>query len=174
MKLLENDDPDRAAFELRLLEAIPKLRGYVRVLAARSLPGLEAEDLLQDLVARALRYREAHDASRELVPWLRTTALRLVIDARRRAARRPATLGGLSEEAVPAAPARPNLTALREELQGLLARLDPLPREVLLRFHRDGQSVREIARALQIPEGTVKSHLHRARRLLRRGAPRSP
>lgn len=41
-----------------------------------------------------------------------------------------------------------------------------IERRVLLEFHQDGRSVREIARALGSPEGTVKSDLHRARRRL--------
>jgi len=53
-----------------------------------------------------------------------------------------------------------------ESVEALLMPLAAVERDVLLRFHRDGRSVREIARALGMPEGTVKSHLHRARRRL--------
>ena len=42
----------------------------------------------------------------------------------------------------------------------------PKSREVVERFHRDGQSVATIGSELGLPEGTVKSHLHRARRRL--------
>jgi DNA-directed RNA polymerase specialized sigma24 family protein len=48
----------------------------------------------------------------------------------------------------------------------VLAVLRPLEREVLLRFHQNMESVREIALATDMPEGTVKSHLSRARRRL--------
>jgi DNA-directed RNA polymerase specialized sigma24 family protein len=50
-----------------------------------------------------------------------------------------------------------------EQLERALA---PLERDIVLRFHGRGDSVREIARALHMPEGTVKSHQHRSRRKL--------
>jgi len=157
-------DLDESGFRARLLDALPALRGYVVVLAARSRTALEPDDVLQDVAARALRYQHAHDGERALLPWLRRTALNLVLDAQQRAARRPLPLDAGAE---PAAEPSPDAGAQREELERLLARLEPLPRELLLRFHRDGQSVAEIAAALALPEGTVKSHLHRARRRLR-------
>lgn len=157
-------------FEAELLTALPRIRGYVAALAARgpgSGPGpgpQDTEDLLQDVAAKALRYRHAHDGERSLIPWLRRIALHLVLDARRAATRRPLRL---EPEAEPVAPAGTAHSERRDQLADLLARLDPLPRELLLRFHRDGESIAQIAAALQLPEGTVKSHLHRARKRLR-------
>jgi RNA polymerase sigma-70 factor (ECF subfamily) len=48
----------------------------------------------------------------------------------------------------------------------VLARLSSLERALLLRFHAQGRSVHELAAELGLPEGTIKSHLHRARRKL--------
>jgi RNA polymerase sigma-70 factor (ECF subfamily) len=37
-------------------------------------------------------------------------------------------------------------------------------REIVLLFHQQGWSVQRIAEELRMPEGTIKSHLFRARR----------
>jgi RNA polymerase sigma-70 factor (ECF subfamily) len=151
--------------EARLVEELPRLRSFVRGLAVRS--AADADDLVQEVATRALRYRRAFDPSRALGPWLRRTAVRAWLDHRKRERERPATLEG-AEGQVPAR--NEGEVGEREELERLLSRLAPIERDVLLRFHQDGQSVREIAAALGMPEGTVKSHLHRARRKLAAGA----
>jgi RNA polymerase sigma-70 factor (ECF subfamily) len=48
-----------------------------------------------------------------------------------------------------------------------LARLPPVEREILTLFYLQELTIEETAAALSIPPGTVKSRLHRARRLLR-------
>lgn len=147
--------------EERLARAIPRLEAHV-ARRARRVPGVEPEDLAQEVVVRALRYRTSYDERRALWPWLRTVAERVLNDHHAAGAREPASL---AEHEL----AAPELTAVadtREELARLLAVLRPLEREVLLRFHQRFQSVREIALATGLPEGTVKSHLSRARRRL--------
>ena len=37
-------------------------------------------------------------------------------------------------------------------------------REIVLLFHQQGWSVQQISKELSMPEGTIKSHLFRARR----------
>lgn len=161
------DQPLAPGFESELLAALPRIRGYVAALAAGG-PGLqETDDLLQELAAKALRYRHAHDGQRPLIPWLRRAALHLVLDARRAANRGPRQPEAIDPDTIAVLPTATAHSERRDQLAILLARLEPLPRELLLRFHRDGQSVAQIAAALRLPEGTVKSHLHRARRCLR-------
>ncbi len=48
-----------------------------------------------------------------------------------------------------------------------LARLNRLDRETLTAFYLRGQSIREMSRALDAPEGTIKRRLHVARRRLK-------
>jgi len=57
--------------------------------------------------------------------------------------------------------------ASRAELAGVLAALPEPQREVLLMRFVDDMSLKEIAAALEIPEGTVKSRLHHALQTLR-------
>lgn len=57
--------------------------------------------------------------------------------------------------------------ALRRRLLGALAELPEQRREVVLLHDLEGWTHREIAERMNLPEGTVRSHLHHARRRLR-------
>jgi RNA polymerase sigma-70 factor (ECF subfamily) len=142
----------------RLRDEAPRLRAFVVRLFGRA--DADAEDVAQETLSKAWRYRAAFDAGRELGPWLRAAALRVFLDHRERKAREPEGL-----ETEPAAPARDSV-ASRDALEHGLAVLSGIERDVLLRFHRGQESIAEISKRLSMPEGTVKSHLHRARRKL--------
>jgi len=156
------------AFERRVVAAMPRLRAFLSKLA----PG-DAEDLLQETVARALRYRETYREGGSLSAWLFRIGFRAAIDARRRLAASPEALGDRDREVVGAAASAEARLAARQELDAALARLDAVEREVLLAFHRERLAIREIAVRFEMPEGTVKSHLHRARRKLAAGTAES-
>lgn len=47
-----------------------------------------------------------------------------------------------------------------------LAALSDIQRDVVTLFYLQERSVRDVAAMLDLPEGTVKSHLHRARLVL--------
>ncbi len=145
-----------------LVGELPRVRALLARLLRRAGQGADADDLTQEVALRALRYGRSFDASRPLGPWLRRAAVRAWIDESERARRRPGAL----EPETAAARERGDRLAEREELALLLASLSEKERVVLLRFHAGGESVAEIARGLGLPEGTVKSHLHRARRKL--------
>jgi len=152
----------------QLPDSMPRLRAHLARRVGRG-SGIEAEDVAQEVAARALRYRSGFDGERALWPWLRRLAERVLSDqhaSRRRRAEREVALdleGASEPEAGPTAVCP---LEARDEVERLLARLGPIEREVLLRFHQLEQSVRAIASELALPEGTVKSHLSRARRRL--------
>jgi RNA polymerase sigma-70 factor (ECF subfamily) len=146
-----------APLDQRLVAELPAVRAFLRRLTGGR---GEAEDLAQEVVARALRYRRAFDGERELGPWLRGTALRVFLDHRERRRRAPGELG----EAPASRERHEELVEDRDAIERHLAKLSAVERDVVLRFHGRGESIREIAAALALPEGTVKSHLHRARR----------
>jgi RNA polymerase sigma-70 factor (ECF subfamily) len=56
---------------------------------------------------------------------------------------------------------------LRERLRAALARLPETHREIVLLHDLEGWKHVEIAERLDLPPGTVRSHLHHARRRLR-------
>jgi RNA polymerase sigma-70 factor (ECF subfamily) len=55
------------------------------------------------------------------------------------------------------------------KLERLIAELSETARAVVTLYYYKDLSVTEVANALDIPEGTVKTHLHRARAALRKG-----
>ncbi|MEM7310436.1 MAG: sigma-70 family RNA polymerase sigma factor [Planctomycetota bacterium] len=152
-------DPRTLDLEDRLEAEIPGLRRFLGSLGG----GQESEDVLQDALTRALRYRGAFDPARPLGAWLRRTAFRALLDHRARLGRRPAGLGAEVEALTAREAPGP---AAREEVERLLQRLSTVEREVLVGFHQRGESIAELAARLALPPGTVKSHLHRARRRL--------
>lgn len=56
---------------------------------------------------------------------------------------------------------------LRAQLEGALAQLPEVQREIVLLHDLEGWKHREIAERLSLPSGTVRSHLHFARKTLR-------
>ena len=150
----------RDPLEERLVGEIPALRAFLLRLAGSPARRGEVDDLVQETLARALRYGRSFDLQRPLGPWLRATALRLVIDQRRSLADSQ-PLEGETHGAEPA-----DAFERRDSVRQVLAAVEGVEREVLVRFHARGEPIRAIARALGLSEGTVKSHLHRARRRL--------
>lgn len=157
--------PEPDALDLRLPAEIPGLRAFLRRLAGARLPAADLDDAVQETLVRALRSRQQYDAARPLGPWLRAAAVRAFLDLRERSARGARPPGESGRE--PEAPDR-SYAEQRETVEALLASLSEVERTALLAFHRDGMSVQAIASRLGLPDGTVKSHLHRAREKLAR------
>lgn len=160
---MTHEPPPKLA-PLDLERELPALRALVAKLA----PQHDVDDLVQEVVARALRYRDTFDGRRALGPWLAKTALNVCVDHRARRAREAASCEreAASDEPFEPAAAPDTHVEEREHVALLLAKLSRVERDVLVRFHQRGESVREIAEALGLAEGTVKSHLHRARKRL--------
>lgn len=161
---------DDATFTALLQRATPQLRSFVRRLCGPARVA-DADDVVQEALARAWRHRGSFDPSldRRLPEthlggaWLQRVAFRVFCDLRSRDRRHPATIPELHREP---APTRPCTTELRDEVQHKLAGLPELERTLLLGFHRDGLSLRDLGAHHGLPVNTVKSHLHRARQRL--------
>lgn len=96
------------------------------------------------------------------VGWVRRVALNLLHDEHRRSSRKRRAIARLAAEPVATgAPAEP------DELGVLLASLPDRQRTAMALFYVEGLSVAEVAAAMELAEGSVKSHLHDARRRLR-------
>jgi len=125
----------------------------------------DAQDLTQEVFLRTVRALDSLDAARALWPWLRrvTTNLALSYLKQRRG---HLSLDELPEAALPAGDtAEPSWTLV--DLQRALADLPPLWRIVLVLRHQEDLTYEEIARLTELPVGTVKTYLFRARRALR-------
>jgi RNA polymerase sigma-70 factor (ECF subfamily) len=169
----DSDAARRRRFEA---EALPHLDALYRTALRLLRDHGAAEDLVQETYLRAYRAFDRYTPGTNCRAWLFRILLNAGLNARRRAARRPAPVGFEGVEPVLAA-AEPGAEPLGADLAafaGLVddevrAALEALPapfREVLL-LSVEGLPYKEIAAALGIPVGTVMSRLFRARRLLR-------
>lgn len=140
--------------------------------AARQLGASDGEEVAAETFARAFAHRARLVAGASVRAWLFGICVNLVRDKQRGARRQsrayarsyePDVECGDSDGAVAALDAR----GRRSELLAALGRLRTAEREVLLLYALAGLSYAEIAEALALPDGTVRSHLFRARRALR-------
>jgi RNA polymerase sigma-70 factor, ECF subfamily len=160
---------DREAFGHLVRRYQGRLFGLV-LMMVRDRAG--AEEVAQDAFVRAFTHFERYDARQPFYPWLATIAVRLAqnwLRARGRTLRRE----GSSLDGVPELTASPGaLAALMVDERGrrlwrAVAGLPSGERTAVFLYYRDEMSVKEIARALGVTGGTVKTLLFRARRHLR-------
>jgi len=137
---------------------------------ARRIGAAVADDLLAQTFLIAFERRGAYDPGRaDARPWLYGIATNLLRKHHReevrlfralaRAGADPGTAGCHAERVAERVDAR----AGSRQLAAALAGLKPPDRDVLLLFAWADLSYEEIARAQDIPVGTVRSRLHRAR-----------
>ncbi|HEX2163745.1 MAG TPA: sigma-70 family RNA polymerase sigma factor [Thermoanaerobaculia bacterium] len=147
----------------------------VRMVRDRSL----AEDLTQETFVKAYRNLAAYDAERKLSSWLFKIAHNATIDHLRRREVETVPLDaspddeerpGLDRRLADRTARGPDLAVGRGELaralEAAVAELRPEYREVVLMRFAEDLSYQEIALATGLPLGTVKTHLHRARKEL--------
>jgi RNA polymerase sigma-70 factor (ECF subfamily) len=130
----------------------------------------EAEDLAQEAFLRAFRRLGSYDDERPFGPWMRRVAANLCLNTLEQ--RRPpaADLDDEVEAIAGDSPDTPERVRERKELvqrvrDGLL-RLPPHYRAVIELRHYQDMSYDEIALALRIGVGEVRTRLFRARRLM--------
>jgi len=146
-------------------------------LAYRMLGNAEdAGDLVQETFLRAYGALASFRQDASFLTWLYKIASNLCIDQlRSRKAKGALSLDVEREEGrEPAAADRqcaPEDAAIRDAVQEVVQRailnLPEKYRVVIVMRHLQDMSVEEIARALDLPTGTVKTHLFRAREMLR-------
>ena len=127
----------------------------------------EAEDVAQDALVRAYRrFAQLRDRTR-FRGWLVRLTFRLALDqqraTRRRATRETPHLPGEYGIAAAATADPVQMSRLWEAIDGLPNKL----RWPLVLSAIEGHDIREVARLLGVPEGTVKSRLFLARRRLK-------
>lgn len=160
-------DPER--FAVLFDRHAPFIQRYL----ARRVGPETADDLLAETFLAAFGKRHGYDPGfPDARPWLYGFATNLIAQHKREEARRYRYL-----QAAGPAPDLPDTTeqvlatvtahSMRSRLVGALARLSAGDRDVLLLIAWEQLSYEEVARALAIPVGTVRSRLHRARTQLR-------
>ncbi|WP_330289022.1 RNA polymerase sigma factor [Streptomyces sp. NBC_00576] len=164
------DEPER--FAALFDRYAPAIHQYV----ARRLGHDAAEDVTADTFLTAFRIRARYDSERAGVrPWLYGIAAKLISRHRREEVRALKLLARTGHDPVAetwtdSADDRVAAQAASRPLAKSLAKLSEGDRHVLLLFAWAEFSYQEIAEALDIPVGTVRSRLNRARRKLRASA----
>jgi RNA polymerase sigma-70 factor (ECF subfamily) len=131
-----------------------------------------AEEVTQDAFVRAYTHLAHYDEHRPFYPWLASIAVRLSQNWLRRhgrAVRREGTALDDMQEPHAAAAALTRLIT-DERSRSLWQAVADLPsgeRTAVMLYYRDEMAVGDIARALGVASGTIKTLLFRARRHLR-------
>jgi len=128
----------------------------------------DAEDLVQECFLAAYQYLDSFDVERPFGPWLNRIVLNRGANLRRARARRQ--MEPEKEDAVSTAPSaldESTRTEARELLTRALATLSERQRMIVTLFDVDGLTSTEIGERLELAPGTVRWHLHEARRALR-------
>jgi RNA polymerase sigma-70 factor (ECF subfamily) len=134
-----------------------------------------ADDVFQNTFLQVYLKRDTFDASRRFRPWLYAVATRQAVDALRRGGRRTHVRleqpeGQAVAESVTSGEADPlDGVVAGESRQKVREAVDGLPnhlRQVVLLAYFQGLKYRDVAEALGIPIGTVKSRLFSAIQLL--------
>ncbi|WP_243772946.1 RNA polymerase sigma factor [Actinomadura barringtoniae] len=164
------DDPE--AFGELFRRHAPRLHAYIK----RRLGPPLADDLVSEAFAVAFRRRATYDGRAEFGAWLWGIASNLIAKHHRQETRMfrafartgvdPAE-DGLAEVASERAAAQ----ALGPQLAKALASLNAQDRNAVLLLAWGELSYAEIAAALDLPLGTVKAKIHRARAKLRKALP---
>ena len=128
----------------------------------------DAEDLVQDGFLTVLQRIDTFQAGRPFAPWFFRILVNRGLNSRKARALR--TAGPIPESASSGAPSperEAERAELGERLRAALATLPERQRLVIELFELEGFSGPEIAEILGISDGTVRWHVHEARKALR-------
>ena len=152
---------DEAAFESLFRQFEPEVYGWVLRITRDA---AAAEDALVDAFWRAYRSRARFDPSRSFGAWMRRIATNAALDQLHLAAA-AGTVRAADAGAEPMSDPVPH--DLRDALRRAFSRLPPRLAAVASLALIEQQSYADIAEALDVPIGTVKSRVFRATRMLR-------
>jgi RNA polymerase sigma-70 factor (ECF subfamily) len=156
--------------------ALPHLPAVARVARALAREEPDADDLVQETFLRAYKHWHTFDKTADCRRWLSTICRNAFLEQRKRDGRYTAVEDAELESL---AAARLHNTVKANGLDGMFSRLDLGPaiakaindlepnfRDVVVLVDVEDFSYEQVAEALSIPIGTVRSRLYRARRVL--------
>ena len=154
-------------------ELVERYKNMVFALVSRSISDrAHAEDLAQEVFLRIYRGLPYFRGEARLSTWIFRIVANLCAQERSRRAETELSLDATGDERrVP----EPSVQAsaitdleLRDRLEKAIARLPPSYRVLIAGHYLQGARYEDLADALNVPLGTVKTQLHRAKRQLRR------
>ena len=129
----------------------------------------DAEDAAQEAFLVALERIDDCRSPGKFGGWLMTIVRNRSNNlVRREALRATDPIPFSARSSTPTPEKEAQLSELRDELAGALGELPEVQREIVLLHDLEGWKHREIAQRLGLPAGTVRSHLHYARKALRK------
>jgi RNA polymerase sigma-70 factor (ECF subfamily) len=152
----------RVEFENQLLRVIPDLRAFARFLTGNP---IEADDLVQDTIVRALRSYKQFDLSTNIKSWTFTILRNLRINSFRTSR----SMEEFDDEAaftVPVSGGQEDSLGLKQVLAAM-QKLPAAQRAVIALVRAQGMTYEETAAILGCKLGTIKSRLNRADAALR-------
>ena len=162
----------RSGDEHAFQELVDRYKDLVFALVARTVPDRgRAEDLAQDVFLRVHRGLPYFRGEAKLSTWI----YRIVANVCAQDHGRPAAVS-LVDEQVRMQVASSTSSSdrqfgdleLRDRLEKAIARLPPQYRLLIAAHYLEGVRYEDLADAMQLPLGTVKTQLHRAKQQLRR------
>ena len=161
---------DRTAASTLIIRYERLVRSFLRKITGK--PDT-ADDLAQETFVRLLKHAGSYDEKYPMRTWLLTIARRLSINHSRKASERMGTTEYEGHRSTFDGPAQQveaddMKRVTRTMLDGALAQLSESQREVIVLFHEQELSIEEVADVMEMPVGTIKSHLHRARAAMRK------
>jgi len=150
---------DEDEFRRQVVANIPVLRSFARGLCGDATMG---DDLAQDTLLKAWRYRAQFTLGTNLKSWLLKIARNHFYSQRRRLWRE-SPLDLATDAHTPAVGGGQVQSLLLNDLRNALNTLSDEQREAMILIGAGGFSHREAARMCDVPEGTMKSRVCRAR-----------
>ncbi len=149
------------------------VRRYQRLVSTAALrmgtPRQEVEDVCNEVFYKVFRSLKRYRPNNALSTWLYRITVNAALD-RRRAHRHDSQMDEIPDSLTDDRPSPHQTAALRERagiLHEALGRLPEHYRAPLILAHVEGLAIEEVARVLNLPEGTIKSRLFRARAMLK-------
>lgn len=155
---------DAAAFDALVRSYMQQaFRVAYRVVGHRE----DAEDLVQEAFLAAYQYLDSFEVGRPFGPWLMRIVLNRGANLRRARARRSTEPETDYASDAPSALDESERSDMGRLLRDALDTLSERQRLIVTMFDVDGLTSAEIGEALELAPGTVRWHLHEARRHLR-------
>jgi RNA polymerase sigma-70 factor (ECF subfamily) len=149
------------------------VRRYQRLVATAALrmgiPRQEVEDVVNEVFYKVFRSLRRYEPAHAMSTWLYRITVNAALD-HRRSRRHDQRSEEIPESLADGGPSALETSQDKERADLLKAAVERLPehyRAPLLLTHVEGLSLDEVGRILNLPEGTIKSRLFRARALLK-------
>lgn len=146
---------------------------YQRLVATAAfrmgVPRQEIEDMTNEVFYKVYRSLRRYEPAHAMSTWLYRITVNAALD-RRRSLRHEASRSELPDDIRDDSPTPDEIAHASSRTHLLHEALGRIPehyRSPLMLMHVEGLSVEEVSRILNLPEGTVKSRLFRARAMLK-------